>query len=281
MSRLYVIATPIGNLEDASPRALRLLAEVGLIAAEDTRVALVLLRHFGIETRLISFHENNKARRLPQLLEHLTQGDLALVCDAGTPAISDPGLELVAGARAAGHEIVAVPGPSAPIAALSVAGLRALPFSFVGFLPRGAGELRKLLAQYTTREETLVAFESPQRLRQSLALLAEVLPGRRVAVCRELSKLHEEVFVGSAAEALAHFTAPRGEIVLVVEGATVEKAPQPGIPDEARGEAASMLALGLTRVQATALLSQRWRLSRRQAYRLWLDVTNDATAGPA
>jgi 16S rRNA (cytidine1402-2'-O)-methyltransferase len=271
MPRLYVVATPIGNLEDISLRVLRVLAEAGAIAAEDTRSARVLLDHFSIKARrLISYNEHNREQRIPLILSLLADNDVALVSDAGTPAISDPGVELVAAARDAGFEVVAVPGPSAPTAALSVAGLRATSFCFAGFLPRNAGDLRRFFEAQAARPETLVAFESPQRLQRTLATLAQVVPERRIAVCRELTKLHEEVFVGKAAEAAAHFAAPKGEVVLVIEGSEAKASTE--ITDEAPllADIVEMRTAGLTRAQATTLLGRRYRLSRRRHYELWL-----------
>lgn len=280
MGRLFVVATPIGNLEDVSPRALRVLGEVGLIAAEDTRTARVLLSHHGIRNRLLSYNEHNRGRRIPELLARLEETDVALVTDAGTPAISDPGVELVAAARAAGHEVVAVPGPSAPIAALSVAGLPTSNFRFVGFLQRGTSDLRRLLEEQSRRPETLVAFESPQRLLKTLETVSKLLPTRRLAVCRELTKLHEEVFVGTAAEALAHFGEPRGEIVLLIEGSRDATAAEGAADEDAVAkEMAEMRRLGLTRSQATALLGARHGLSRRRLYEMWLEAGRPAN-GP-
>jgi 16S rRNA (cytidine1402-2'-O)-methyltransferase len=274
MSKLYVVATSIGNLADVSLRALQVLRDVALIAAEDTRTARVFLSHHGVRARLLSYNDHNMKQRIPQLLRELEQGDVALVTDAGTPTISDPGTDLVAAARAAGHEVVAVPGPSAPVAALSVAGLRGDGFTFGGFLPRTAGGLRRLIEQHAGSPRALVALESPQRLRATLSVLAEALPERQIAVCRELTKLHEEVFVGNAAEALAHFAEPRGEIVLVIEGADQRPTASPDVDEDAvREEVALMRRLGLTRAQATALLDARHGLSRRRAYELWLDAT--------
>ena len=272
MSKLYVVATPIGNLADVSLRALQVLGDVGLIAAEDTRTARVLLSHHGVRARLLSYNDHNMKQRIPQLLRELEQGNVALVTDAGTPAISDPGTERVAAAREEGHEVVAVPGPSAPVAALSVAGLRGDGFTFVGFLPRAAGALRKLIEQHAHSPQSLVALESPQRLRATLSVLVEVLPGRRLAICRELTKLYEEVFAGTATEALEHFEEPRGEIVLVIEASQEPSGPA---LDEAavREDVALMRRLGLTRSQATALLDARYGLSRRRAYELWLEAT--------
>jgi 16S rRNA (cytidine1402-2'-O)-methyltransferase len=266
MSKLFVVATPIGNLQDISARALQVLTDVNVVAAEDTRTAKVLLNHYGIKTRLLSYNEHNHARRFPDILAYLDNGeDAALVSDAGTPAISDPGVALVAGVREAGHEVVAVPGPSAVIAALSIAGLPTTSFTFTGFLPRTEGKLRGLLATMT--DATLVVYESPERLTKSLAIMADALPGRRLAVCRELTKRFEEVFVGTASEALAHFKEPRGEIVILIEGEPVEATTD---LDGAAAEATQMRELGLSRPQATALLTSRYRIGRREAYDLWL-----------
>jgi 16S rRNA (cytidine1402-2'-O)-methyltransferase len=270
MAKLFVVATPIGNLEDVTLRALRILSEVGLIAAEDTRTAGVFLRHHGLKRPLISYNDHNMRERIPQLLEHLAETDVALVTDAGTPAISDPGVELVAAARAHGFEVVTIPGPAAPIAALSVAGLRTLSFRFVGFLPRTAGDLRRLLDDASNRPETLVAFEAPGRLRKSLAVIEEVLPERRIAVCRELTKLHEETFVGTATEALAHFTHPRGEIVVLVEGPAGSTPTSADDESSMAEEVVAMRRAGLTRAQATTLLAMHYRVSRRRLYELWL-----------
>lgn len=270
MARLFVVATPIGNLEDLTPRARRVLGEVTLIAAEDTRSARVLLGGRSGGAKLISYNEHNRDQRIPEILAYLETGDVALISDAGTPAISDPGAELVAAARAAGHEVVALPGASAPIAALSVAGLRARSFLFLGFLPRSQGPLRRLFEERSHLADALVALESPARLRRTLAVLAAALPERRLAVCRELTKLHEEVFVGTAAAVLSHFPAPRGEIVLVIEGTPAE--PPPAVADEAalQEEVAAMRALGLSQRQAEALLGRRFKLPRRRLYELWL-----------
>ena len=212
MPTLYVVATPIGNLEDVTLRALRILKEVGLIAAEDTRTTLKLLRRYGIRTRLVSFYEQNRAMRIPYIMEHLKEVDVALVSEAGTPTIRDPGRELVAAANDLGVTVVPVPGPSAVTAALAVSGLPSEQFLFLGFLPRRRKERRELLESVASEPRTLVAFEAPHRLRASLVDLAEILgDGRLVVVCRELTKLFEEVYHGTLVEASAHFSAPRGE----------------------------------------------------------------------
>jgi 16S rRNA (cytidine1402-2'-O)-methyltransferase len=271
MGTLYVVATPIGNLEDITLRALRVLREVGLVAAEDTRVARKLLGRYGIAARLISFNDHNKSVRIPEIIGRLAETDIALVSDAGTPAISDPGVELVAAAREAGHTVIPVPGPSAVVTALSAAGLRARTFRFPGFLPREAGPLRRFFESLAIDPDTIVAFEAPTRAVRTLRLLAEVLPDRRIAVCRELTKLHEEVFVGSAREASGHFQEVKGEIVLIVEGASPEGKTL-AAEDAVREDVAMMHDLGLTRVQATALAEHRFKISRRHLYELWLEA---------
>jgi len=281
MGTLYVVATPIGNLEDVTLRALRVLREVGLVAAEDTRVARKLLGRFGIAARLISFNDHNKSIRIPEIIGRLAETDIALVSDAGTPAISDPGVELVAAVREAGHAVVPIPGPSAVVAALSAAGLSARTFRFAGFLPREAGPLRRFFESLAIDTDTIVAFEAPARAVRTLRLLAEVLPERRVAVCRELTKLHEEVFVGSAHEAAEHFGDVRGEIVLIIEGATAAPRREAGKDDEGlRGEVAQMRELGLTRAQAAALLERRFKVSRRRLYPRDLTGGSCAPRGP-
>jgi len=222
MGTLYLVATPIGNLEDISQRALRILGQVSLIAAEDTRHTRKLLSHYQIETPLISYHEHNKIVRLDQLLEALGLGEVALVSDAGTPAVSDPGVEVVQAAWQAGHRVVPIPGPSAPIAALVASGLATQPFLFLGFLPRQATKRRAVLEQHARDPWTLVAFETPQRIGDALEDLEAVMgPWRQVALCRELTKLHEEIVRGPVGEIRAQFDpeAKPGEYTLVIAGA--------------------------------------------------------------
>jgi 16S rRNA (cytidine1402-2'-O)-methyltransferase len=216
MGTLYVVATPIGNLGDLSPRAAEVLRLVPLIAAEDTRVTRKLLNHIGSRARLTSYHEDSPPGRLEELLEHLESADLALVTDAGTPGISDPGAELVRRATEAGHTVSAVAGPSAVTAALSVSGFAADRHVFLGFPPRKAGDRKRLFEEFSHAQMPLVLLEAPHRVAETLKSIAEVMPGRAVAVCRELTKLHEEVFRGTAEEAAAHFTEPRGEFVIVI-----------------------------------------------------------------
>jgi 16S rRNA (cytidine1402-2'-O)-methyltransferase len=222
--RLLVCATPIGNLEDVTLRVLRALREADLIACEDTRHTQKLLRRRGIEgTRLVSYHEHNERRRARELTERIRAGAIvALVSDAGTPGVSDPGLLIVRACAEAGLPVEVLPGPSSVVAALVASGLPADSWRFRGFLPRKKGELKREL---TSARETLVAFESPRRLAATLALLAEIDGGRPVAVCRELTKLHEEVARGTAAELAERFASgTRGEIVLVIGAARKEPA---------------------------------------------------------
>jgi 16S rRNA (cytidine1402-2'-O)-methyltransferase len=220
MGTLYLVATPIGNLEDMSPRAVRTLREACLIAAEDTRETKKLLTHFDIHTPLTSYYEHNKLAKLDSILAVLTSGDVALVSDAGTPAINDPGYELVKAALAAGHTICPVPGPSAPVAALAASGLPTDAFLYLGYLPRKAAERRKFLQQVVDLPYTLVFLETPHRLLDAFADLESILGDRQIAVARELTKIHEEIWRGTILEAREYFilNEPRGEFTLVVGG---------------------------------------------------------------
>jgi 16S rRNA (cytidine1402-2'-O)-methyltransferase len=219
VSKLFVVATPIGNLEDVSARALRILGEVGAIAAEDTRVTARLLTRHGLRKPLISYRAPVERRGLPRVMAELDQHDVALVSDAGTPTLSDPGQVLVTAAWAAGHTVVPIPGPSSVTAALSVAGYGGPGFTFLGYLPRKPGEMRRLLASLVDNPRPAVAFESPYRIKKSLALIDEALPERSLTVTRELTKVHEEVLRGTASEVLAALgDRARGEFTLVISG---------------------------------------------------------------
>lgn len=220
MPVLYVVATPIGNLEDISLRALRVLKEVSLIAAEDTRKTRRLLNAYSIETPLTSYHEHSRKSKLDYLLKYLEEEDLALVSEAGMPGLSDPGYELVVGAIEAGVSVVPVPGPSAVITALVVSGLPTDQFLYIGFLPRRKGSRQRLLGSIVDERRTIVAFETPHRLREALCDIQDVLGDRRICVCRELTKVHEEIFRGRVSQAREHFSQPRGEVSLVIEGKT-------------------------------------------------------------
>ncbi len=218
MGTLYLIATPIGNLEDISARALRLLRDVKLVAAEDTRVTRNLFRHFDIHTSLTSYFEHNKLTKLDSILAALESGDVALVSDAGTPGLNDPGYELVHAASDAGHRVSPVPGPASPIAALIASGLPTDSFLYLGYLPRKSSERKKFLERVADLPYTLIFLETPHRLFDSLEDLQATLGDRPIAVARELTKLHEEIWRGMLSQAQAHFKEPRGEFVLVVSG---------------------------------------------------------------
>jgi len=268
---LYVVATPIGNLEDITLRALRVLREVDLIAAEDTRHTSKLLQHYGIRKFLVSYHEHNEARRVPGLVAQLRSGrSVALVSDAGMPGVSDPGYELVRACIEAGIPVVPVPGPSAILAALAASGLPTDRFLFAGFPPRRASERRRFLEELTEERATLILFESPERVVRTLQDLLEVLGNRRVAVCRELTKLHEEVFRGTIHEAIAHLEKhpPRGEITLVVEGARVS----PADPERAEEELRRLLDLGVSAREAAKAVARTHGVSRQDAYRRALRI---------
>lgn len=225
MSTLYLAATPIGNLEDVTYRVVRVLRSVPLIAAEDTRTTKVLLNHLQITTPLIPYHDHNKEQQTALLLEHLAEGDLALVTDAGTPAINDPGYKLINAAIHAGHLIVPLPGPSAPITALSASGLPSDSFLYLGYFPRKSKQRKDLMKSYRTFPHTIIGLETPHRLLQSLEDLQATLGDRQIAVARELTKVHEEIFRGRISEAREHFQTGkvRGEITLVVQGAGREE----------------------------------------------------------
>lgn len=224
MGTLHLVATPIGNLEDVTLRALRVLREVGQVYAEDTRRTGILLKHHGVDQRPRSLHAHNEAARIEEALALLRgESDVALVSDAGTPLVCDPGERLVAAALADGHEVQVVPGASAVLSALGHAGLPAVPFTFLGYLPRRAGARRRFLEAYRERAETLVFFEAPHRVAESLQAAAEIFGDRRGCVAREMTKLHEEVVRSSLSGLAQHFTdGGRGEFTIVVEGMAAE-----------------------------------------------------------
>jgi 16S rRNA (cytidine1402-2'-O)-methyltransferase len=220
MGTLYLVATPIGNLEDMSPRAVRILREAKLIAAEDTRHTRQLLTHFDIHTPLTSYYEHNKLTKQDAILAALAQGDVALVSDAGTPAINDPGYELVKAALDSGHPVSPIPGPSAPIAALAASGLPTDSFLYLGYLPRKTSERKALFEQVGQHPYTLIFLESPHRVLDSLTDLEAFLGDREMAAARELTKVYEQFVRGRISQVRAHFTEnePRGEFVLIISG---------------------------------------------------------------
>ena len=268
MGNLYLVATPIGNLEDISARALRILREVRLIAAEDTRHTRKLLAHYDIHTRLTSYHQHSQASRLEQILSELAEGDVALVSDAGTPALNDPGYELVCAALERGFTVSTIPGPCAPIAALVVSGLPTDQFSYYGYLPHKASERHRMLREIVASPQTLVFLETPHRLRLALQDLQEVLGDRQVAIARELTKLHEEVFRGTISAARAHFTAkePIGEFTMVIAGSTAKSEPWPEV--QLRQALAEQLAEGKSSSQIAASLVIPSGWPRRKIYQM-------------
>jgi len=225
MGTLYLVATPIGNLEDMSPRAIRILREASLIAAEDTRHTGKLLKHFEIKTPLTSYFEHNKLNKLDFILDKLSHGDVALVSDAGMPAINDPGYELVRAALASHFDVVPVPGPSAPITALAVSGLPTDSFLYLGYLPHKSSERHKFVGQVADLPYTLIFFESPHRIIESLEDLLALLGDRQICVAREMTKLFEEYWRGTISGAVAYFALQpaRGEFTLVVAGKKKEE----------------------------------------------------------
>jgi 16S rRNA (cytidine1402-2'-O)-methyltransferase len=270
MSTLYLVATPIGNLEDISARALRYLREVRLIAAEDTRQTSKLLQRYDIHTRSLSYHEHNKLVRLERVLEALQEGDVALVSDAGTPALNDPGYELVRAVIAAGHKVSPIPGACAPIAALVSSGLPTDAFLYLGYLPRKAGERQLLLAQVSDLPYTLIFLEAPHRLLPALEDMLAELGDRQIAIGRELTKLHEEIFRGSLREARQHFTEkpPRGEFTLVLAGNTIQS--ERWTEERLNTELEGLLTKGEAISQLAVRLSGPSGWSRREIYQLLL-----------
>lgn len=267
---LFVVATPLGNLGDLSPRAADTLRAVAAVAAEDTRRTRPLLARVGARVPLVAYHAHSPPAAGARLLKLLAAGkDVALVTDAGTPAVSDPGAALVARARAAGAAVVTVPGPSAVAAALAVAGLPADRFLFLGFLPRRGAERRRLLEAAARSPWTVVCFEAPGRVAALLEDFAAAgAPERRAAVCRELTKVHEETRVGTLAELAGYYrdAAPRGEVTVVVAGAEAEPAAPVAEPVDARARA--LLAAGLSRRDAAERLAREAGIGRNAAYRL-------------
>lgn len=287
MASLFVVSTPIGNLADLSARAAATLSSVRLVMAEDTRRTGILMQHLGVSPRMRSAHAHNEAARAQDLVATLDAGDdVALVSDAGTPLLSDPGALLVAAALNAGHDVVPIPGPAAPIAALVASGLPAESFTFLGFLPRKGRERDAALEQVAASQHTTILFESPHRLQALLAALEDSCGGeRKAAVARELTKLHEEIVRCPLADLARHFTAhpPRGEIVVVVAPAPAG-ADATSPLDEAAEEAALLLAQalsrrGLRKREIARELQRRLRLSRNTAYALAQSAGADAAPG--
>lgn len=272
MGILYVVGTPIGNLEDMTFRAVKILQSVDIIAAEDTRHTGKLLAHFQIKTPQVSYYEHNHHQRLPELLNHLGEGKaIALVTDAGMPGISDPGYELVKACIEAEIPVVPIPGATAGITALSASGLSTDRFVFEGFLPTSTQERQQRLESLAAESRTLIFYESPHRLRQTLQDLADGFGlYRHIVVARELTKLHEEFWRGKIKEAIAYYSdhEPKGEFTLVLAGE------QPGVPvlseDTLKEELMEIMTQGVSRSQAARQLAQLTKLPRRQLYQLAL-----------
>ncbi|HSJ41762.1 MAG TPA: 16S rRNA (cytidine(1402)-2'-O)-methyltransferase, partial [Xanthobacteraceae bacterium] len=270
---LYVVATPIGNLEDVTLRALRILREVSLIAAEDTRRTARLLQHYSISTRTTSLHEHNEREKTPKLVERLRAGDsMALVSDAGTPLISDPGQTLVAAARDAGIRVEAVPGPSAVMAALSSSGLPARTFTFLGFPPNRSKDRIEWLRKVARMDLLVVFFEAPHRILQTLDDLQAIIgPDRIVGVGRELTKAHEELVIRPISDLLRHFTKPLGEFTVLIPPSTSGPAGAMELPsvEELRQEIGQMTDnLGLRGRDALKVLADRYGTTVNALYRL-------------
>jgi 16S rRNA (cytidine1402-2'-O)-methyltransferase len=273
MGTLYLVATPIGNLEDITLRALRVLREASLIAAEDTRTTRKLLSHYNIPARTLSYNEHSMKGRTPQILAALETGDVAFASEAGTPGVSDPGFELARAAIEAGHNVVAVPGASALLTALSASGLPMREFTFLGFLPRRSSERHKLFESLKDDRRTLVAFESPRRVRKTLEDMLAALGDRQIAAARELTKVYEEVFRGALSEALAHFAEPRGEFTIVVAGATVGAGRAAPLPEaEVIKQLQRLRAAGARGREAARRVSAETGWPQRDVYRLWTEL---------
>ncbi|HLI56301.1 MAG TPA: 16S rRNA (cytidine(1402)-2'-O)-methyltransferase [Actinomycetota bacterium] len=264
--RLYVCATPIGNLEDVTLRLLRVLGEVDLVAAEDTRRTAKLLSAHGVHARTVSYHDANERSRLPELMEHLRGGRrVALVTDAGMPSVSDPGYHLISACLDEGIGVEVVPGPSAVLTALVASGLPPARFAFEGFLPRKAGERERRLTAIAGDDRTLVFFEAPGRLAETLVAMAAALGPRRAAVARELTKLHEEVVRGSLAELAEVYSAGeavRGEVTVVVEGA----APAGASLGDALAAARGLVEAGAAKTAAASEAARRFGVPKREVY---------------
>lgn len=271
MGTLFLVATPIGNLEDLSLRAIKTLKQVQLIAAEDTRHTHKLLEHYEISTPTISYHEHNKISRLDEILSALSDGDVALVSDAGTPALNDPGYELVRGALEKGHSVSPVPGPNAPIAALVASGLPTDAFLYLGYFPRKKVEQTALLQRFAGFEHTMIFLESPHRLVNSLRSIYEFWGDRQIAVARELTKLYEEIFRGQVSAAIEHYsnTGVRGEICLVIAG---EKTPNISSEEDIQGSLLASLKKGIAPRQAAAEVSAISGWPPRKLYQMILTL---------
>jgi 16S rRNA (cytidine1402-2'-O)-methyltransferase len=270
MPVLYVVATPIGNLEDISLRAIRVLKEVKLIAAEDTRKTRRLLNAYDIRTPMTSYYEHNKLTKLEYIVEQLSEGDIALVSDAGMPGISDPGYELIAAAGKQNIQVVPIPGPSAIITALAVSGLPTDRFTFIGFLPPKTSARKRALESVVNEAGTIITLEAPHRIIDTLEDILAVLGDRRIAIGRELTKLHEEIYRGTVSEAIKHFTAPRGEFTLVIEGKGSGEKPK--LTEAVEKQLHELYLKGASAKEAVAAVAGETGLKRKELYQTWLKL---------
>ena len=273
MGTLYVVATPIGNLEDITLRALRILGEVGLIAAEDTRTTRKLLTHYDIKTPLTSYWEHSKLSKLQYILATMEEKDVALVSKAGMPGISDPGYQLIKAAIERDFNVVPIPGASAVTAALAISGLPTDSFLYLGFLPRKKGKRARLLTSLAGEARTIVAFEAPHRLLAALQDIKEVVGDRFMAVSRELTKVHEEAVRGTVSEVIEHFqkNAPRGELTLIFQGAAEESWDEGMV----RQALARLRSEGLSGTEAVREVAKLARHPRSEVYRIWLQMEDE------
>jgi len=269
MQTLYIVATPIGNKGDITLRAMKTMNDVGLIAAEDTRRTARLLSMCGVNKAMISYNEQTKRTKLPYLLKQLETIDVALVSDAGTPGMSDPGYELIKAAIDSGVEVVPIPGPSAIITAVVVSGLPTHEFTYLGYLPRLKAQRVKFLQYVTDEPRTMVVFEAPHRLKSALKDILAVMGDRRIAVCREMTKLYEEVYRGSVSGAIDYFKEMRGEFTLVIEGKTKDEVKSTSSVEK---ELRRLRKEGISAKDAVAQAVKASGLSKKAVYQMWLKL---------
>jgi len=262
---LYVVSTPIGNLKDMTYRAVEILKEVDLILAEDTRTSGVLLSYYGIKNKLMSYHEFNKTEQSETIIKLLEEGKhLALISDAGTPGVSDPGYEIIQEVIQKGFHVVSIPGASAILAALVTSGLIIQPFTFIGFLPRKSSEQQALLSNYIKRKETLVIYESPNRMEKTLKQMYQVLGNRKIAIARELTKAFETIIRSSLSDAIMMAMNPKGEYVIILEGDQ-----EPDIPALSPKEHyLSLIKEGMPSKEAMKVVAEKHHLPKSEVYRI-------------
>ena len=267
---LFVVATPIGNLGDLSSRAAEVLSSVDLVIAEDTRVARKLLGHLGVQPRLMSYHRHSSPAKLDRILEELSSRDAALVSDAGTPGVNDPGAGLVARAAAAGVNVSPLPGPSVITAALSVSGFHLDSFTSMGYLAASRSKRRKQLSAARSSDAVVVFLEAPHRISETLSDLSDLVPNRQVVVCRELTKLHEEVWRGTVSEAAMHFAQPRGEFVVVLAPCPPDERERQAEPsvDEILSVADRLRRDGMSTGEVASATADELGIGRREVYQV-------------